>query len=367
MSCVSKIAYTLLSLYALCLGATSALASDKEVTCIITPKIESSYKYVFDEMIGGTNSQLPHLRRIEINGGSKESIQSTLAKCRNTTSIVLGKKAWGYAHKAGLNNLVVGAVKSTQNSIAKPKALLSYQIDPALFLTTLKKFTPTITQIHIIDTPSVPQGDKRAALLSQATNLNLNITVHAASGYKERAKAYQQVVKGLNPKREALWIWDKGKKFTPVFKWILEESWKRNIVLLSNNLGHVKRGALFTLYPDNHAYGVSLAKAALDILKAPTEEALDQATNTNTNTNNKNKSKDDIEVENKVEVAEEGVKSVEGTKGAVGVEEGVKIKVDVEYMRQTKLAVNKIALKHIFGPDYPIRRLDPDLILPYSN
>lgn len=43
---------------------------------------------------------------------------------------------------------------------------------------------------------------------------------------------------------------------------ILAEAWNKQLVIISNNPGHVSKGALFSLYPDNTGLGESLAELA---------------------------------------------------------------------------------------------------------
>ena len=47
---------------------------------------------------------------------------------------------------------------------------------------------------------------------------------------------------------------------------VLQESWNSNIAVFSSNFGYVRRGVLFSLYPDNAGLGKSLAGLAQDIL-----------------------------------------------------------------------------------------------------
>ena len=49
---------------------------------------------------------------------------------------------------------------------------------------------------------------------------------------------------------------------------ILKESWARNIAVFSSNAAHVRRGVLFSLYPDNFALGKRLAGFAQNILSS---------------------------------------------------------------------------------------------------
>ena len=44
---------------------------------------------------------------------------------------------------------------------------------------------------------------------------------------------------------------------------VLNEAWKRQLVLLSSTLAHVKRGVLMAPFPDNRGMGRALAESAL--------------------------------------------------------------------------------------------------------
>ena len=47
---------------------------------------------------------------------------------------------------------------------------------------------------------------------------------------------------------------------------VLHESWNRNLAVFSSSLGHVRRGVLFSLYPDNAGLGRHLADTAQEYL-----------------------------------------------------------------------------------------------------
>jgi putative ABC transport system substrate-binding protein len=50
---------------------------------------------------------------------------------------------------------------------------------------------------------------------------------------------------------------------------LLKEAWDRNLVLFSSTPEYVKKGALFSLYPDNTGMGRSLAALALQQAQEP--------------------------------------------------------------------------------------------------
>ncbi|MGH8647115.1 MAG: ABC transporter substrate-binding protein, partial [Gammaproteobacteria bacterium] len=50
---------------------------------------------------------------------------------------------------------------------------------------------------------------------------------------------------------------------------ILEQSWYRRFVVISNSLAHAKLGALIAVYPDNERLGQHLAERALRSIAEP--------------------------------------------------------------------------------------------------
>ena len=63
----------------------------------------------------------------------------------------------------------------------------------------------------------------------------------------------------------ALWLLQDRKIVDSkvVLPFILEKAWQKNIVVFSSALSHVKKGVLFSMYPDNQSHGEQLAKLVL--------------------------------------------------------------------------------------------------------
>ena len=94
---------------------------------------------------------------------------------------------------------------------------------------------------------------------------SLELLALEAEDLKGAVRHYQEQLGSLNPKRDALWLPQDSTTVeeSTVLPMVLRESWRQNLVVFSSNVTHVRRGVLFSLYPDNIEIGRHLAGAAL--------------------------------------------------------------------------------------------------------
>ncbi|PIY05607.1 MAG: hypothetical protein COZ20_02995, partial [Gallionellales bacterium CG_4_10_14_3_um_filter_54_96] len=79
--------------------------------------------------------------------------------------------------------------------------------------------------------------------------------------------AYRKILGDANSSRDALWLPQDSTTVEEgtILPMVLQASWDRNLAVFSSSFGHVKRGALFSLYPDNVELGRQLAGYALGL------------------------------------------------------------------------------------------------------
>ncbi len=155
--------------------------------------------------------------------------------------------------------VVVGAV--TDHSMAVSG--ISMVPDPQLIIDKLILFYSGVRNIHL-----VTNTRDRSELIKQASDYtktkNLKLIVHHASTIQEAAGEYKQLLANIQ-ERDAIWLmYDKSINDSSLLSEILETAWKKRVAVFSYNPTHVKRGALFSIYPNNKKLGVSLAKLAID-------------------------------------------------------------------------------------------------------
>lgn len=90
----------------------------------------------------------------------------------------------------------------------------------------------------------------------------LELIPYEAADIREAVKHYQLIIKTADQKKDSIWVpldsvTANEKVILPL---LLRESWENNLVVFSSKPGHVKRGFLFTLFPDSAQDGVRLAE-----------------------------------------------------------------------------------------------------------
>jgi len=167
--------------------------------------------------------------------------------------------------------LVAGCVLGVPEAqVQQAYAVHSLAPDPALVFAQLRRLLPgTRRVVTVMD----PQQNGWLLRLAQeaARALRLELVAHEADDLKRATRAYQELIITLEPRRDALWLPQDATTVddTALLALVLQEAWQRGFALVSSNVLHVKRGALFALYPDNPALGRSLAKSALEALEQP--------------------------------------------------------------------------------------------------
>jgi putative ABC transport system substrate-binding protein len=96
----------------------------------------------------------------------------------------------------------------------------------------------------------------------------LELLAFEAKDLASAARQYEAAFAGVDGRRDAVWLpqdpttVDEGT----ILPLVLKESWNRNVPVFSSSFLHVKKGALFALYPNNLELGRTLASSARAVL-----------------------------------------------------------------------------------------------------
>jgi putative ABC transport system substrate-binding protein len=100
--------------------------------------------------------------------------------------------------------------------------------------------------------------------LSEGTLLHrgFQLVIHEAEDIRSAAAVYRNLMRTLN-EQDAVWIQPNGSFVNnAMLSILLQASWEKHFVVFSSNPVHVKRGALFSVYPNNYKMGLSLGRLA---------------------------------------------------------------------------------------------------------
>lgn len=170
--------------------------------------------------------------------------------------------------------VLAGCVVSVQESEARSFPVHTLAPDPALMLARLKRLRPAARRVHLVYDPRLNAWLVKLAREAARTE-GLELLAQEAADQAEALRAYTQLLANADPSRDALWLPQDPTTVDDnvVLSLVLREGWNRNIAVFSSHLAHVRRGALFSLYPDNRELGRSLAAVAQRMAASPKSAA----------------------------------------------------------------------------------------------
>lgn len=240
---------------------------------VLYPNIGEPFRQVFATILESIREQLKStVPAFAVAGDGLEPAQSDeLARRDPRVIIALGRSGLKAARSLNTSAAVVaGCVLGVPESQAQALTVHSLAPDPALVFAGLRRLVPAARRIFVVIDP---QQNAWLLRLGQeaARALGLELVAHEAGDLMQATRAYKDLLATIEPKRDALWLPQDSTTVeeATLLPLVLEQSWQRGFALVSSNALHVKRGALFALYPDNPALGRSLAVSAVETLANP--------------------------------------------------------------------------------------------------
>ena len=240
------------------------IAAGKPHIAVVYPDIREPYRSIFMQIIEGIRSE-PHARvntYLLQNDKDVHKLQRQLRKHNDKAVIALGTRALESVKTASDLPIVVGAVLMQPAQRPDNVSGITMLPEPSLLFNTLKEMRPSAIRIGVVYNPNINEQLITLAGKS-AHDHGLELLTHAATDLAGAARIYRTLL--ASGKIDALWLPQDpttvdSKIILPL---VLENAWKHNVTVFSNNLAHVERGALFALYPDNIAMGRRLTRLSL--------------------------------------------------------------------------------------------------------
>lgn len=255
----------------LCLQTAWGLANGATVG-VVYPELREPYSKIFDTIMDGIEQQMGE--KIDRYGVAKQyDIEVLDKKIRNRGNkllVALGGRGVKVVEQLPNNPLpvVVGAVlPSSVTPNPMGRSGISLVPDPQLLFMKLKSFVPGIKTVSVVYNPDNNRFLIETAIQS-GNDLGILVDARAANDLRDAALIYRELLETIDHKTNAIWLIQDASTLDSnvILPLILQQAWNRDLVVFSNNLVLAKRGALFSMYPDNLNMGKELAKLAQSIL-----------------------------------------------------------------------------------------------------
>lgn len=255
-----------LMLLVLALGRAVAQENGRGIA-VLYPDIGEPFRSVFLAMLSGIEDQAKTRVSSMAVGGSPnlQEISAELRKRDVRTVIALGRNGLKAATSLDKQlGIVVGGVLAVPQPHAREYVINSLAPDPSLLFARLKVLMPSVRRVMVVFDPRHNDWLIRLAR-DAAKEQGLELWALDAGDLKVAVAKYREVLAAADPKKDALWLPQDSTTVDEavVMPLVLEESWGRGLVVCSSNVTHVKRGVLFSLYPDNVELGRTLGRMAL--------------------------------------------------------------------------------------------------------
>lgn len=250
--------------------ATFAVRAEGAAVAVLYPDVRAPYDRIFNDILKGieqearTNVVTYAIKKED----SLQQVSDWLNRTNPATVISLGSRGKAVASMLGEDiNVVVGASILSDKNIASGLLGISLTPSPVKLFSKLQQLAPDVKKIHV-----VYHSETNAWLIHKAKQAavkrGLEVIAVPAVDARDAASHYKTILKGNVKGAQAVWLLqgDPTLDERSLLPTILSKAWNKNFVVFSSNPSHVKRGALFSLYPDNIQMGESLSEKAYRVM-----------------------------------------------------------------------------------------------------
>jgi len=243
--------------------ADPARRGHEDGIAVLYPDIGEPYRKVFTEIIDGIERQT----RLPVRGypladhADLAELQAALKRNGGKVIIALGRQ--GVKAAATMTGLpvIVGGVSALPE--ADKWNGISLTPDPTLLFARLKSLLPTVRRVIVVYNPQ--NSEQLIRLAREAARAQgLELVALEAADLAAAVRRYESALAGADSRLDALWLPPDATTVdeSTILPLVLRESWDRNLPIFSSSILHVKKGALFALFPNNTELGRDLANLA---------------------------------------------------------------------------------------------------------
>lgn len=237
---------------------------------VIYPDIGEPYREIFAKIIEGIEDKVgSQVANYPVRSDTDIGvIKASLLRQNTKVVIALGRQ--GMKTATALSNdikVVVGGVLTVPENEAREQSVISLSPDPALLFARMKGLMPAARRVFVVYDPGF-NGWLMKLAKEAAHAQGLELVAYEAQDLRSAVHFYQEIFSKADGHTDVLWLPQDSTTVeeSSILPLVLQDSWNQGIAVFSSNFSHVRRGVLFSLYPDNVALGKSLAGLAQGIL-----------------------------------------------------------------------------------------------------
>ncbi len=237
---------------------------------VIYPDIGEPYRSIFGKILEGIEEQLKSQVRTYPIAANLDMAELNAQLKRNGAKVVIALGRQGLKVASSLDRefaVVVGGVLAVPETDNRNLMGISLTPDPALLFARLKNLLPGVKRVIVIYDPQ--HNEWLIKLAREAAKAQgLELLAQEARDLGAAARLYETAFSAADSRRDAVWLPQDTPTVdeNPILPLVLKESWSRSIPIFSSSFLHVKKGALFALYPNNVELGRNLAASAQSVL-----------------------------------------------------------------------------------------------------
>ena len=250
--------------------ASPAWAAGENGIAVIYPDIGEPYHGIFAKIIEGIEDKVGSRVADHPVRADTDIAVLKASLLRQDTRVVIALGRQGMKTATALNSgigVVAGGVLTVPENEARTQPVISLSPDPALLFARMKALMPAAKRVFVVYDPAF-NGWLLKIANEAARAQGLELVAREAQDLRSAVRVYQEFFSSVDSKSDVLWLPQDSTTVeeSSVLPLVLQESWNKGIAVFSSNSAHVRRGVLFSLYPDNVALGKSLAGLARGIL-----------------------------------------------------------------------------------------------------
>lgn len=248
-------------LFSLCITTITNAEPSLKVG-VLYPDVREPYQSVFREITEGISEhdEFITLKRALSSDDDQDIVQEWVQHHDIDIVIALGNRSKRLVSPIREEKpTFLGAILLSRDLVDSNWSGIVLNPHPVQLFQHLQHFSPDIKNVHVA---FVIKNNKWLIELADTTaqNMGLNLVPHPVTDIKDSAHQFRKIIEMANPKTDAIWILQNPSIVdkSTILPFILKESWKRSLVVFSSSPEHVKRGALFSVFPDHKNIGRQL-------------------------------------------------------------------------------------------------------------